>query len=158
MIDDCVGISALALQAADVLLMFFESRLDFPAGSVVLDNLLDQEGKINSEQGNPLGLAVDPNHSDRTLKCLAHNNLVEGHNLSRAAIEVDFKGLGLIMVLGRHLRGLPQQGSIFRRSTLLFFLFLGQEDQRACCWNGAWKEGSSHLPVFFVPVPIISCF
>ena len=39
-IDHCMGIPALTLQTADVLLELFETRFDLPAGSVVLDDLL----------------------------------------------------------------------------------------------------------------------
>jgi hypothetical protein len=70
MIDYCIGISALALQAANVLLELFESRLDLSTSTIKLNDLLGQEVEIGSEQGKPLDLAVDPNHFDRALKGL----------------------------------------------------------------------------------------
>jgi len=74
-IDDSMGIAGLAFAAANVLLDFLETRLDFPSGTIVLDDLLNREIHIGREEGNPLCFSKDPDHPDRTLEGFEHERL-----------------------------------------------------------------------------------
>ena len=88
-VDHRLRVSALRLRTADFPFELLEAGLDLPPGSVILHDLLNGEGKIGGEQSDPLGLAKDPDHSDRALEGLKHKDAVESHDFPAAAVEVD---------------------------------------------------------------------
>jgi hypothetical protein len=88
-VDHCLGISALGLSASDLLFEFLETGLDFPSGTIILHDLLDREGQIRAEQGDPSGFAKDPDHTHRTLESLESDHPVKGHDLTDSTVEID---------------------------------------------------------------------
>lgn len=86
MVDHGLGIPALGLSASDLSFELLEPGLDLPSGPVILHNLLDREGKIRGEQGDPSGFSKDPDDTYRALEGFEHDNMVDGHDLAGPAV------------------------------------------------------------------------
>ena len=98
MVDHGLGIPALGLSASDLLFELLEAGFDLPPGPVILHDLLDREGKIRAEQGDPSRFSEDPDDAHRSLERFEHDHPIEGHDLAFPAVEVDPVWAGLIAV------------------------------------------------------------
>ncbi len=114
-VGDCVGGTVLAAGAPDFLFDFFEARLDFPAGTIVFDDLGDREGQIRREEGHPLGFAKDPDDPHRAAQGFEQKDLIIGAYLPRFAIELDRVPL----------RPLPQRRRQLGHRTATISIFAG---------------------------------
>jgi len=74
-IDHNLCITGLAFAAANILFDFLETRLDFPSGAIVLDDLLNRQLQIRREKRNPLCFSKNPDNPDRALECFEHDRL-----------------------------------------------------------------------------------
>ena len=53
-VDASIRVPALYVSASDLLFEFLENGLDFPTGPVILNELLDREGQVATEQGRSI--------------------------------------------------------------------------------------------------------
>lgn len=92
-------ISGLGFGAADIPLQLFETSLNLPTGTVVLDNFLNRQSQVSGKQGNPLRLTENSYDTDPALETLEHANSVIGKNSSILSVKVDRIFPGLLLVL-----------------------------------------------------------
>jgi len=114
-VGDGIGGPVLAAGAPDFLFDFFEAGFDFPAGTIVFDDLGDGEGQVGGEESHPLGFAKDPDHPHRAAQGFEYEDLIIGAYFPRFAIKLDRV----------HLRPLPQRRRQLGHRTATIPIFAG---------------------------------
>jgi len=61
-VDHCMGITGLALAAANLLFDFLETGFDFPPRTIVPDDLFNGQVQVSRKEGNPLCFTKDPDY------------------------------------------------------------------------------------------------
>ena len=74
-IDHCMGITGLALAAANLLFDLLETGFYFPPRTIVLDDLFNGQIQVSRKEGNSLCFTKDPDYPDRAFGDLEKNNL-----------------------------------------------------------------------------------
>jgi len=81
-IDHGVGITGLALAAANLLFDLLETEFDFPPRTIVLDDLFNGQIQVSRKEGNSLCFTKDPDYPDRAFKGFEHDHPCSSHHVA----------------------------------------------------------------------------
>ena len=81
-IDHGVGITGLALAAANLLFDLLETEFDFPPRTIVLDDLFNGQIQVSRKEGNSLCFTKDPDYPDRAFKGFEHDHICSSHHVA----------------------------------------------------------------------------
>ena len=93
-------IPGLGFGTADIPLKLFETRLDFPSGSVIFNYLFYGQTQVGTKKRHPLCFAKNPDNSDRTLKILEHHDTVINRDCPCFAIKMNLVFMCSLLIFG----------------------------------------------------------